>query len=130
LICFECGGEANERHHVVPVSRGGTKTVPLCASCHGKVHGMKRNDIGQLTKEGIARAKSNGKIVGRPCMKKETEDLIIRLRLDGWSLDKIAKHLEDNEIPPARGGYWWASTIKAVVDRNKNKEIIEKQENI
>lgn len=28
-------------HHVVPRHAGGTKTIPLCAKCHSKVHGMK-----------------------------------------------------------------------------------------
>lgn len=36
--CFECGGPAQHGHHVVPVSRGGTKTVPLCEACHAKAH--------------------------------------------------------------------------------------------
>ena len=36
--CFECGNAAHCKHHVVPESLGGTKTVPLCLVCHGKVH--------------------------------------------------------------------------------------------
>ena len=31
--CFECGQPAQEEHYVVPWSRGGTKTIPLCPSC-------------------------------------------------------------------------------------------------
>jgi len=42
--CFECGLQAVEDHHVVPVSRGGTRTVPLCEGCHGKVHELERSD--------------------------------------------------------------------------------------
>jgi 5-methylcytosine-specific restriction endonuclease McrA len=38
--CFECGNSATENHHVIPKSLGGTKTVPLCSSCHMKVHGL------------------------------------------------------------------------------------------
>ena len=37
-FCFECGKPSEFNHHVVPVSSGGTKTVPLCAICHGLVH--------------------------------------------------------------------------------------------
>jgi len=37
-LCFECGEPAVLEHHVVPFSVGGTKTVPLCAVCHKKVH--------------------------------------------------------------------------------------------
>lgn len=36
--CFECGEKAYEEHHVIPVSRGGTKTISLCTLCHMKVH--------------------------------------------------------------------------------------------
>jgi hypothetical protein len=36
--CFECGDPSEHDHHVVPVSRGGTKTVPLCVGCHAKAH--------------------------------------------------------------------------------------------
>lgn len=38
MVCFECGSPADHNHHVVPESRGGTKTVPLCESCHSKAH--------------------------------------------------------------------------------------------
>lgn len=39
--CFECGDIATEQHHIIPQVYGGTKTVPLCSSCHMKVHGIK-----------------------------------------------------------------------------------------
>ena len=38
--CFECGNPATENHLVIPKSMGGTKTVPLCSSCHMKIHGL------------------------------------------------------------------------------------------
>lgn len=60
-ICFECGAPAVERHHVVPHSLGGTKTVPLCGECHAKVHGTdgkKRARISELTKKGLERKKN------------------------------------------------------------------------
>lgn len=41
-VCFECGGVAHHQHHVVPRSQGGTKTIPLCVTCHGLAHGMRR----------------------------------------------------------------------------------------
>ena len=43
--CWECGIETEyiHNHHVVPRSRGGTKTVPLCVSCHTKAHHRKKN---------------------------------------------------------------------------------------
>lgn len=36
--CYECGSAATVQHHVVPVSLGGTRTLPLCRKCHGLVH--------------------------------------------------------------------------------------------
>ena len=53
-VCFECGAPATERHHVVPASLGGTKTIPLCGECHAKVHdvsGRRRNKLRDTTKE-------------------------------------------------------------------------------
>ena len=40
-ICFECGAPATEQHHIIPVVRGGIKTIPLCSACHAKVHDIK-----------------------------------------------------------------------------------------
>jgi hypothetical protein len=65
--CYECGAiEELQEHHIVPKSRGGTKTVTLCYSCHMKSHDRdsKGMNHGRLTKEGIARAKSNGVKMG------------------------------------------------------------------
>lgn len=59
-VCFECGAPAAERHHVVPHSLGGTKTIPLCSERHAKVHGIdgkKRTKISELTKRGLAQRK-------------------------------------------------------------------------
>jgi len=32
--CFECGATAEHEHHVVPRSKEGMATVPLCVDCH------------------------------------------------------------------------------------------------
>src|SRR5438045_7525827 len=51
--CWECGGRATERAHLIPRSRGGRATVPLCGPCHGRMHDMERTqDISTLTIEG------------------------------------------------------------------------------
>jgi hypothetical protein len=52
--CFECGQPAHHRHHVVPEVLGGTQTVPLCESCHGKVHDRDFCRQGALIRAGIA----------------------------------------------------------------------------
>ena len=40
--CYVCEGKANVRHHVLPLLKGGKNSVknivPLCNSCHCKVH--------------------------------------------------------------------------------------------
>jgi hypothetical protein len=41
MLCFECSSDQDiHQHHVVPKSRGGTKTIPLCRYCHHLVHDM------------------------------------------------------------------------------------------
>lgn len=62
-VCFECGAPATERHHVVPHSLGGTKTVPLCGICHAKIHdvdGNRRTRIAELTKAALDAKKARG----------------------------------------------------------------------
>lgn len=50
--CFECGStEKIEYHHVIPKSKGGTKTIPLCLSCHSKIHGEHMLKLRNLANE-------------------------------------------------------------------------------
>lgn len=63
-ICFECGAEAECDHHVVPRSLGGTRTVPLCEVCHGKVHGCDMVGGRRLTKAALAAKKARGEMTG------------------------------------------------------------------
>ena len=63
MKCFECEAtEDLQEHHVVPRSRGGTKTITLCYSCHMKAHGRDGKGLHhkRLVSEGIARAKARG----------------------------------------------------------------------
>lgn len=43
-------------------------------------------------------------------------DVVKRYKL-GTSMDKIAKELNDEAVPTAKGGRWYASTVKRVIDR-------------
>lgn len=64
--CFECGSTKNiHYHHIVPATLGGTKTIPLCVICHGKVHGRDFLKHKELQRIGIERAKLNGVFIGR-----------------------------------------------------------------
>jgi hypothetical protein len=50
--CFECGTIGDvDFHHVVPKSKGGAKMIPLCLSCHSKVHGEHMLEIRKLAVE-------------------------------------------------------------------------------
>jgi hypothetical protein len=57
MTCFECGAKAKEKHHLIPKSLGGTRTVPLCGFCHCKIHGVggSRIEAVDLSKLGIYR---------------------------------------------------------------------------
>ena len=63
--CFECGAPAEHDHHVVPRSRGGTRTIPLCTSCHAKAHHRSGNMAhNRLTSEALRRKRRKGGRVG------------------------------------------------------------------
>ena len=64
-LCFECAQPALHAHHVIPYSKGGTKTVPLCERCHGKVHGLAMLGHGALTKASLAAKAARGERVSR-----------------------------------------------------------------
>jgi len=62
--CFECekteGQIEIHDHHVVPKSRGGTKTIPLCYVCHGIVHDKRAVSIKELTKAALKKKREKG----------------------------------------------------------------------
>ena len=137
--CFECETtEDLQQHHVVPRSRGGTKTVTLCHSCHMKAHGRDSKGLNhnRLTKEGLARAREKGIKLGNPSLKearlkavekrklqgKETADrvmpMIEMIRQSGiTSLSGIARKLNELNYPTSKGGKWFPSTIKSILKR-------------
>lgn len=51
IKCFECEKQAHHNHHVVPRSRGGKRTIPLCRKCHGLIHSMEMNEMARLAWE-------------------------------------------------------------------------------
>jgi len=66
--CFECETtEDLQEHHVVPKSRGGTKTVILCYECHMRAHGRDNKGLDhiKLTIEGLQKAKNEGVVLGK-----------------------------------------------------------------
>jgi hypothetical protein len=134
--CFECGLAATEDHHVIPQSLGGTKTVPLCGTCHERVHqaGWRRRDNhAELTREGLKRAKERGvvlgnvtsldkaRIIGRETQAREADEfamtiypIILPLKEQGMTLVQIAEYLNSNNIASARGLKWGKSSVSNI----------------
>ncbi len=85
ITCFECGNPAHVQHHVVPKSKGGRKTVPLCDSCHSIVHDARLMGIGELSRRGkdILRESNN-------------RDKVIELHKQGIGKSEIAKTIGIN----------------------------------
>ncbi len=96
--CFECNCPNDlHEHHVVPKSLGGTKTIPLCVICHGKVHGKDFLNMRRLSLIGLKKAKKSGIKLGRKKgthedLIKKHADVVLNL-MDGYSLRNTAKHL-------------------------------------
>jgi len=148
--CFECGQPAECDHHIVPQSRGGTKTVPLCGACHAKAHHQDKNmTTRKLTKDALAVLKAKGVKLGAslPQCRNLTEagrvkglgrsaavrkaaavaafaDLVpfmLELRIEGLSLHAIAERLNTDGQSTRRGSAWSATQVKRVLDRATRK---------
>lgn len=88
--CFECDDPAHHAHHIIPHSLGGTRTIPLCHSCHSKAHGgLGFSHHSELVKAGMQKAKSQGTHIGRP--RKHVPMKIVKdLRASGHTYKEIA----------------------------------------
>jgi len=68
--CFECDKSEDQiemhDHHVVPKSRGGTKTTPLCYVCHALVHDKKAVSSRYLIRQAHKERRSKGLVCGHP----------------------------------------------------------------
>jgi hypothetical protein len=136
-LCFECGidGEIHN-HHVVPKSKGGTKTVPLCTICHGKIHDRNFLNHKQLTIQGLANAKKRGVKLGKPENlnangRKKGLDKVIQNKLsnENWNrakefiskldtkhLTNIALLLNENGYRTRRGCMFTPATVKRLIE--------------
>jgi DNA-binding CsgD family transcriptional regulator len=94
--CFECGNQVVYNHHVIPVAKGGKKTVPLCADCHGIVHGIFFTmHHPTLIRQGIERAKARGHKWGRRFkLSPEQQRQAAHLKQGGMPITEIAKTLQ------------------------------------
>lgn len=137
MECFECGNPATELHHLVPRSLGGTKTVPICAECHGKIHGVKRLYISELTRAALAAKKQRGDKLGTPANltdearakgraahsknaannpnTKTAKGYAVLLRNSGASLREMAKTLNAEGFKTPRGGQFSAVQVSRLL---------------
>lgn len=150
IKCFECDSTENiEHHHVVPRSLGGTRTIPLCSSCHSKVHDRKETTISKLIQTDMDAKRTRSEWLGGHApygyaidadgvklipVKSELKHLnyMIRLSNEGLSYREIARRLERRKVPTKQGNCrWWGSTVNKVLTRhailtnnNSNEKIL------
>lgn len=89
---------------------------------------IERKLIGKRTSEAMQQKAAEGKHMGRASvLADDTRQLIHQLHQEGMSLRKIVAHLNEQGIKTARGGKWYASTIKAVLESATSERL--EQEN-
>lgn len=140
--CNFCDSIAGlELHHIIPRSLGGTdganNLITVCNDHHAILHGMKqRGNISALTKNGLAKAKSRGVVLGNPtnlatasglgakansakadAFAEQMRVTISRMLDSGMSFRNIAAELNANGTRTARNGLWAAGTISRIVTR-------------
>ncbi len=141
-VCFECNhsvaGEV-QLHHVVPRSLGGSRVIPLCSICHGKVHGKERTNqinISELTKAGLAAAKARGVVLGnsqwwnsqkrataayletlRPLWREQLEE-VRKVKATGVvTFSGIARCLNARGVRTSRGCAWTTTAVIRLLNK-------------
>lgn len=86
------------------------------ANLMANVAQLERELIGQRTKEALEAKRRQGVTLGRPrVMSHDVRERILRERRGGRGLSAIARDLNREAVPTARGGkQWYPSTVKAV----------------
>lgn len=119
-------------HHVVPRSRGGTRTVPLCVDCHAKAHHRdKAMSTPKLTRDALQAKKAKGERVGavpygftlasdgvalvRCPHESAVVELVRSLRADGLTLRAVAAALAARGMLSRNGRPFAATQISRMV---------------
>lgn len=94
-----------------------TPAGEFLASVMASAAQWERRIIGQRTKDALAARKAEGVTLGRPrVLADEVRARIIAEHTAGRTLSAIARDLEADNVPTARGGArWWPSTVRAIV---------------
>ncbi len=131
-LCFECGKPAQTNHHVVPKSKGGTKTIPLCYNCHGKVHGKDFVKMHSLSKDVVNKMREDGFYVGGKreygydivegkLIENKTEQEVIEKikewRASGAKKIDVLRRLNNAGIKGATGGVWKYESLRKLIKR-------------
>ena len=138
VVCFECGEkEGLHMHHVIPRSMGGTKTLPLCADCHGKVHSKDMTSIAKLTAIALRDKQSRGEYIGGhepygyrlvdgELVEHEGEQRVVeiarKLRDAGLSFRKVAAELHKRGLVARNGRVFHPQQVKLLADRGITQE--------
>ena len=93
-ICCNCLQDCKENiifHHIVPLAIGGTNNftniAPVCEKCDGLIHNINRTNWKQLQREGIEKAKLEGKYNGRT-----------RLQIDEGLMKSVCQEWREGKI--------------------------------
>lgn len=84
-----------------------------------------RRLISVRTREGMAQRKSEGAVFGRAVESDflPTYERVLSMHAAGDSLNAIARTLNAESVPTARGGKWYASTVRAIVSSETAKSL-------
>lgn len=84
-----------------------------------------RGMIGLRTREGMAQRKAEGQHMGRSVAADflPTYQRVLTMHANGDSLNAIARTLNDEDVPTAKGGKWYPSTVRAIVTSETAKHL-------
>ena len=145
-VCFECGCSENiHQHHVVPKVKGGTMTIPLCETCHSKVHGKHMLKMQRLAAEGIRKKRRMIEELGlpnpfgRPTGTKESFDKflskpknkkILSLLKEGMTYEEIQELVKCSPKTIAKVLKYSGVSIQEYSENRIKKERKKKQINV
>ena len=131
--CWECdaSGDVHD-HHPVPRSRGGTRTIPLCESCHGKAHHRDgAMSTSALIRDALQVKAARGEKVGgvqtygaaegieaeRTEAEREIVAAVVKARAAGLSIREIAAELAAAGMRTRKGGEIQSTQVARILRR-------------